>query len=118
MNRTAAKWSVAVADQVAACPSSFRFRAGLGNSPGFTNLPPIPDDGEPAWLLELNDVRVHTPVNLTALVIPPESRIRRGTVVDRLYGSSRHQRKIGNGKTPLRSQDRDQAGLPRVQLHG
>lgn len=58
-------------------------------------------DNEPAWLLELNDVRVHTPVNRTALVIPPESRIRRGTVVDRLYGNSRSQQRIQNARTPL-----------------
>ena len=63
--------------------------------------PADPDDGEPAWLLELNDVRVHTPVNLTALVIPPESRIRRGTVVDRLYGNTRNQQRIRNGRTSL-----------------
>ncbi len=55
----------------------------------------------PAWLLEINDVRVHSPVTPTALVIPPESRIRRGTVVDRLYGSSSNQRKIRNAKTDL-----------------
>lgn len=64
--------------------------------------PPVKSpDGEPAWLLELNDVRVHTPVNRTALVIPPESRIRRGTVVDRLAGSSRSRQRIRNARTPL-----------------
>ena len=49
---------------------------------------------EPAWVMEINDVRVHSPVTGTALVIPPESRIRRGTVVDRLHSSSRQQRRI------------------------
>ncbi len=64
--------------------------------------PPVdPDDGEPALLLQLNDVRVHAPVNRTALVIPPESRIRRGTVVDRLYSNSRNQQRIRKARTPL-----------------
>ncbi|MCY4489364.1 MAG: DUF1998 domain-containing protein [Deltaproteobacteria bacterium] len=68
----------------------------------WVHKPPVdPDHGEPAWLLQLNDVRVHAPVNRTALVIPPESRIRRGTVVDRLYSHSRNQQRIRNAKTPL-----------------
>ena len=46
----------------------------------------VPDT--PAWLLEVNDVRVHASWTSSALVIPPESRIRKGTVVDRLYGNS------------------------------
>ncbi len=48
-------------------------------------------DHEKAWLLEINDVRVHASVTSTALVIPPESRIRKGTVVDRIYSSSDKQ---------------------------
>ena len=56
--------------------------------------PPADPPEEPAWLLEINDVRVHSADNRTALVIPPESRIRRGTVVDRLYGNSKDQRRI------------------------
>ena len=55
----------------------------------------------PAWLMEITDVRVHSPQTRTALVIPPESRIRRGTLIDRLYGSSRSRRRIRNAKSPL-----------------
>ncbi len=55
----------------------------------------------PAWLMEVNDVRVHEPSTLTALVIPPESRIRRGTVTDRLYGSTKKQNDIRNARNPL-----------------
>jgi len=65
------------------------------------NEPPA-DLGTPeAWLMEINDVRVHAASNRTALVIPPESRIRRGTVVDRLYGSSRNRKDILNARNPL-----------------
>ena len=53
---------------------------------------------EPAWVLAINDVRVHTPDTANALVIPPESRIRRGTVVDRLYGSTEKQAAIAEAR--------------------
>ena len=63
--------------------------------------PPAEPPATPAWLLEINDVRVHAAECRTALVIPPESRIRRGTVVDRLYGSSRNQQRIRNARNDL-----------------
>ena len=55
----------------------------------------------PGLLVEINDVRVHSPSTQTALVIPPESRIRRGTVIDRLYGSARSLRRIRKARKPL-----------------
>ena len=63
--------------------------------------PPAQSPESLAWLVEINDVRVHSPSTSTALVIPPESRIRRGTVTDRLYGSTRSQRSIRNARNPL-----------------
>ena len=63
--------------------------------------PPAQSPEAPASLMEINDVRVHAPVTSTALVIPPESRIRRGTVTDRLYGSTRSLRSIRNARNPL-----------------
>ena len=63
--------------------------------------PPAPPPDAPAWLLEINDVRVHSPSTRTALVIPPESRVRRGTVTDRLYGSTRNQQSIRNSRNAL-----------------
>ena len=56
---------------------------------------------EPAWILQINDARVHSASNRTALVIPPESRVRRGTVTDRLYKDSNSQEKIRNAKNNL-----------------
>ena len=55
----------------------------------------------PALLVEVNDVRVHSASTRTALVIPPESRIRRGTVSDRLYSSARSQESIRKAKNRL-----------------
>ena len=82
-------------------PQRYPFPRTTWQQPWIHEPPTDPQDDEPAWLLELNDVRVHTPVNRTALVIPPESRIRRGTVVDRLYGNSRSQQSIRNARKPL-----------------
>lgn len=39
-------------------------------------------------VVQVNDARVHSAVVSTALVIPPESRINRGSIVDRLYSNS------------------------------
>ena len=63
--------------------------------------PPAQAPETPALLLEINDVRVHSASTRTALVIPPESRIRRGTVTDRLYSSARSQRSIWNARNWL-----------------
>lgn len=63
--------------------------------------PPPSEPEEPAWILEINDVRVHSAETPTALVIPPESRIRKGTVVDRLYSSTSKQSDIRNARTEL-----------------
>ncbi len=53
-----------------------------------------------AEILEVNDVRVHSPINRSALIIPPESRLNRGTVVDRLYTRSHILEKIRVMKNP------------------
>ena len=63
--------------------------------------PPATSPDEPGWVIEINDVRVQSPLTRTALVIPPESRINRGTVLDRLYGSSRDQKRIRDARYPL-----------------
>ncbi|MBK7953720.1 MAG: DUF1998 domain-containing protein [Candidatus Accumulibacter sp.] len=54
-----------------------------------------------ATVLEINDARVHAPQTRNALVIPPESRIRKGSVVDRLYSSSPKLKLIEQAKYPL-----------------
>ncbi len=63
--------------------------------------PPTQSPDAPALLVEINDVRVHAHVTQTALIIPPESRVRRGTVTDRLYGNTRNLERIRNAKYPL-----------------
>ena len=78
----------------------FPFADRTWQQPWFPEPPPEPPDG-PAWVLAINDVRVHTPETANALVIPPESRIRRGTVVDRLYGSTDKQKAIRNARPGL-----------------
>ena len=88
------------------CRSSQSIRARFPYSvhewqqPWFRDPPPSEPE-EPAWILEINDVRVHSAETRTALVIPPESRIRKGTVVDRLYGSTDKQTEIREARNDL-----------------
>ncbi len=54
-----------------------------------------------AEILGVNDARVYSPVTSSALVIPPESRISKGSVVDRLYSSTQKRQKIDRARSPL-----------------
>ena len=63
--------------------------------------PPEEESPMPAEILRINDTRIHSPARRNALVIPPESRIKRGTVVDRLYTNSGLQKEISRKSTPL-----------------
>lgn len=54
-----------------------------------------------AEVMQVGDTRVFLPETVRALVIPPESRIRRGTVVDRLFGSSADQHDIARARPGL-----------------
>lgn len=54
-----------------------------------------------AQIMEINDTRAHIPKTDNALVIPPESRIRKGTIEDRLYSSSENRKQIEHARNPL-----------------
>lgn len=54
-----------------------------------------------AQVLALNDTRVYSPAVVSVLIIPPESRVRKGTVVDLLYRNSSERKKIDCARTPL-----------------
>ena len=64
----------------------------------------IAEDGNKghAQVLVINDTRVYAPVAESVLVIPPESRVRKGTVVDRLYRNSDDRKRIDGARAPLR----------------
>ena len=81
-------------------PERIGFPARNGQQP-WIREPPPEEVTEPGWVVDVNDVRIHFPATQTALVIPPESRIRKGTVVDRLYASSEVQRRIKNARMGL-----------------
>lgn len=91
-------------------PVRFPFPETAWQQPWLREPPPPLD--ERAWLVEVNDVRVHSTDTPTALVIPPESRVRRGSVVDQLYGSTGRRRLIESAANQLqrRSQLRQVAG--------
>ena len=76
------------------------FPSGTWQQPWFRERP-AQSPTELAWVMDINDVRVHFPITRAALVIPPESRIRRGTVLDHLYGSARNQDRIRNARNSL-----------------
>jgi len=52
-----------------------------------------------AEVLAINDTRVYSPSTETVLIIPPESRVRKGTVVDLLYRNSVERRKLDGART-------------------
>ncbi len=84
---------------------SLRIPFGKGwRQPWIHEPPDVPDNdmpANPAEVLEINDARVHSPVTCSALVIPPESRIRRGSVVDRLYSSTQTRQQIERARNRL-----------------
>jgi len=53
-------------------------------------------------ILEINNPGVYLPERVNALVIPPESRMNTGTVVDRLFNNSKRCREIEKIKLPVR----------------
>ncbi len=97
-----------------ACRAETRFRGdervgfGQGRMQPWTRDDLVPprevteeDDKNLAQVLAINDTRVYAPVAESVLVIPPESRLRKGTVVDRLYRNSGVRRRISGARTPL-----------------
>ena len=83
-----------------ALPDRFPYPAGASQQPWLFQQPAGPLE-ELGWILSINDVRVHTSNTKTALVIPPESRIHKGTVEDRLYCNTGWQQELQNATTPL-----------------
>ena len=97
-----------------ACRTETRFRGdervgfGQGRMQPWTRDDLVPprevmeeDDKNLAQVLAINDTRVYAPVAESVLVIPPESRLRKGTVVDRLHRNSGVRRRIRGARTLL-----------------
>jgi hypothetical protein len=97
-----------------ACRAGARFRGderlgfGQGRMQPWTKDDLVPpregaekDDNDLAQVLTINDTRAYVPVAESVLVIPPESRVRKGTVVDRLYRNSGDRARIDGARTPL-----------------
>ena len=60
------------------------------------------DKDDVVEILEVNNPGVYLPEHVNALVIPPESRISKTSIVDRLYNDSKLLREIDSIKIPLR----------------
>lgn len=59
-----------------------------------------------ARILEVSDPRLSYPRTRSALVIPPESRVRRGTVLDRLYSNRADRDELDRAHTHLARRQR------------
>jgi len=59
------------------------------------------ETGEPAQVLEVNDPRLYYPQTRNALVIGPEARIPRGTVIDCLFRNKQHRQSLDQCRTDL-----------------
>ena len=88
-------------------PDQFSYGKHTPQQPWVRESPPEPLS-RPGLLIRVNDVRVHFAECRTALVIPPESRIRRGSVVDRLHSSSADQDLIRTARNRYARQKRIQ----------
>jgi hypothetical protein len=86
-----------------------------GKQPWVHESPTLGQSTELATLLEVNDSRVHSAVTVSALVIPPESRIRRNTVVDRIYSNSNLRHDLDKPMNTL--QRRNRLSTLRDELH-
>jgi len=60
------------------------------------------DQDDVVEILEVNNPGVYLPERVNALVIPPESRISKTSIIDRLYNNSKLRREIDSIKIPLR----------------
>jgi uncharacterized C2H2 Zn-finger protein len=63
---------------------------------------PQPVEEQDVEIMEINNPGVYFPKQTNALVIPPESRMNKDTVVDRLYNNSRLCRELESIRSPLR----------------
>lgn len=82
-------------------------RIGFGNSKvqpwsrDSANALPDGAQAEPAQVLQINDARLYAALADSVLVIPPESRVRRGTVVDLLYRNTQDRARMDNARNTL-----------------
>jgi len=73
-----------------------------GSQPWIYEKAPMLDKDDVVEILEVNSPGVYLPERVNALVIPPESRISKTSIIDRLYNNSKLRREIDSIKIPLR----------------
>ena len=74
----------------------------IGNIQPWIYKQPKLDETDKVEILEVNNTGVYFPQRVNALVIPPESRISKTSIIDRLYNNSKLRREIDSIKIPLR----------------
>ena len=81
----------------------WQFKKMQKEQPWLTTAPePFINPDDAGRIYEINDERVHMPFKQEALVIPPESRIGKRSVVDRLYSNKAKLAKIEGTRIPAR----------------
>lgn len=92
------------------CGAKSWFRPGtpmrwgrIWQQPWIYEPPELSDDSE-GEIMPVNDVRIHETTTATAIVIPPESRIHRGSPLDKLYCNSEKRTMIDRARNQLARQ--------------
>jgi len=73
-----------------------------GMQPWIYEKAPKVEEEDIIEILEVNNPGVYLPERVNALVIPPESRISKTSIIDRLFNNSKLRREIDSIKMPLR----------------
>ncbi len=73
-----------------------------GIQPWIYEKAPLLESDEIVEILEVNNPGVYLPERVNALVIPPESRVSKTSIIDRLYNNSKLRREIDSIKIPFR----------------
>jgi len=73
-----------------------------GIQPWIYGKTPKLEEDDVIEILEVNNPGVYCPERVNALVIPPESRISKSSIIDKLYNNSKFRREISRVKNKLR----------------
>ncbi len=92
------------------CSNSFERNKGLKfidvEQPWMPYRKPILEKEDTVEILEVNNPGVYLPTRVNAIVIPPESRISKSTLVDKLYRNSKICRDIDSIRQKLRKKSK------------
>lgn len=92
------------------CGARSRFRTGMPMRWGqswqqpWIKFPPVLSDDSDGQIMVVSDAGIHNTQKSSAIVIPPESRIHRGSPLDMLYCNSQRRKMIDQARNQLARQ--------------